>query len=92
MGWGSFEALAINRAHLAQNGETTMVTSVYAGLLALLFCWLSINVIKYRRLHQVSLGDGGFDDLIRARSAQGNAAEYLPIIIILLFLIGMSYM
>ncbi|WP_158967483.1 MAPEG family protein [Paraglaciecola sp. L3A3] len=63
----------------------TPITAFYAGLLGILFLYLSILVIRGRRATKISLGDGGdkhFQQLIRAH---GNFSEYTPVILILLF-------
>lgn len=67
-----------------------MVSSIYASILALLIVWLSLNVIKLRRANKVILGDGGVNELEYAIRAQGNAAEYIPITLILLVLLELS--
>jgi uncharacterized protein len=67
-----------------------MVSSIYAGILALLIVWLSLKVIKLRRSKKVILGDGGETDLQYAIRAQGNATEYIPISLILLVLLELS--
>jgi uncharacterized membrane protein YecN with MAPEG domain len=46
--------------------------------------FLSLKVINLRRLHKISIGDGGNRHLQSAISAQMNAVEYLPIGLILL--------
>ncbi|MFA0086817.1 MAPEG family protein [Vibrio sp. E150_011] len=61
-----------------------MVTALYASLLAILMIWLSIQVIKQRRSNQVAYADGGVEGLQIARSAHGNAVDYIPITIILM--------
>ena len=58
---------------------------IYAVVLALLIVWLSLNVIKIRRHHQVPFGDGDSPMLQVARAAHSNATEYIPISLILLF-------
>lgn len=63
-----------------------LVTSLTAGLLALLLVALSIRISMLRMRHRVSLGDGGHDDLQRAIRAHGNTAEHAPIFILLLLL------
>lgn len=63
-----------------------MIVTLYAGLLALLFVFLSLNVIRLRRGAHISLGDGGNDVLQRRIRAQGNLAEYGPLGLLLLFL------
>lgn len=60
------------------------VTGLYAGLCAVLMVVLSLRVIASRKANRVSLGSGGVDGLERRIRAQGNAAEYLPIGLILL--------
>ena len=67
-----------------------MVSSIYAGILALLIVWLSLNVIKLRRTNKVRLGDGGVTQLQYAIRAQWNATEYIPITLILLALLELS--
>lgn len=64
----------------------TPITAFYAGLLAILFFYLSVLVIKGRWDKKIALGDGGdkhFQQLIRAH---GNFSEYTPICLILLFI------
>ena len=67
-----------------------MVTTIYAGLLALLIVWLSLRVIGLRRGRRIRLGDGGDPELQGAIRAQANATEYIPLSILLLFLLEMS--
>lgn len=62
------------------------ITAFYAGLAALWLIYLSGRVIGLRRSRRASLGDGGHDDLAHARAAHRNAAETLPIGLILLAL------
>ncbi|HUF56751.1 MAG TPA: MAPEG family protein [Thermohalobaculum sp.] len=62
------------------------ITAFYAGLAALWLIYLSGRVIGLRRSRRASLGDGGHDDLPHARAAHRNAAETLPIGLILLAL------
>jgi uncharacterized protein len=67
-----------------------VVSSIYAGILALLIVWLSLNVIKLRKAKEVRLGDGGEPELQLAIRAQGNPTEYIPISLILLILLELS--
>lgn len=64
-----------------------MHTSIYAGLCGLLMAWLTLQTIKVRRANKIKLGDGGNFELHSAIRAHGNFAEYMPITIILLFLL-----
>lgn len=52
--------------------------------------WLALQVVKYRRKHQISLGDGGIDELTRAIRAHGNFIEYVPLSLILLAMAEMN--
>lgn len=49
--------------------------------------WLAVQTIKARRANRVKLGDGGNFALQSVIRAQGNFAEYMPIVLILLFLL-----
>ncbi|QUJ69953.1 MAPEG family protein (plasmid) [Photobacterium sp. GJ3] len=66
-----------------------MTTSFFASVLALWLCWLSFQVIKARRRHQIGYGDGEgkAKDLQLACSAQSNAVNYIPIMLVLMFLL-----
>ncbi|CAK4074600.1 MAPEG family protein [Vibrio sp. 16] len=64
-----------------------MVTALYASILAGLMIWLSIEVIKQRRKAQIKYADGGVDALQVARSAHGNAVDYVPITLILMAMV-----
>jgi uncharacterized membrane protein YecN with MAPEG domain len=64
-----------------------MISVIYAVISALLIIYLSFEVIKTRRKHQISVGDGDYEELQTAQGAQSNAIEYLPIALILLFLL-----
>lgn len=60
------------------------ITSLYAGLLGLILVALTLRVVNGRRLHEVSLGDGGHADLLVAQRAHGNFVEFVPFIVVLL--------
>lgn len=64
-----------------------MITALYASLCGLLLVKLSLQVIGLRRRHRISLGDGGNAELQAAIRTQGNASEYIPIILILMLLL-----
>lgn len=67
-----------------------MITALYAIILTAILIWLAIEVIKQRRANQVKYADGGVLALQLARSAQGNAAEYIPITLILMALLEVN--
>ena len=60
------------------------VTALYAGLMGLWLLGLSFEVMRRRRRHNVSVGDGGVGALEQATRAHGNACEYVPVALILL--------
>ncbi len=62
------------------------ITSLYGGLLALLFVAVSARVIRFRQSNRVAVGDDGNSDLQYRIRVQANAAEYIPLGLILLAL------
>jgi uncharacterized protein len=60
------------------------ITTLFAGLLALLFIVLSVRVIGARRGAKVSIGDGGDKLLARRARVHANFAEYAPIALLLM--------
>jgi uncharacterized membrane protein YecN with MAPEG domain len=62
-----------------------MITGLYAALIALFYVRLSLIVVRLRRKYQVSLGDGGVEALQQAISVHGNASQYIPITLLLMF-------
>ncbi len=63
------------------------VIPLYAAVLGLIYVGLSFRTIALRRKQRLSLGDGGDKALNRAIRVHGNFAEYVPIGLILLFLL-----
>lgn len=61
------------------------IVSIYASILALLFVALSVRIIRLRQKLNLSLGDAGNTELIKAIRAQSNFAEYAPLALLLLF-------
>ena len=60
------------------------ITAIFAGLNALLLFLLATRVIGYRRTKQVAFGDKGDPGLQRVMRGHANAAEYIPLSLILL--------
>lgn len=58
------------------------VSALYTGLFLLLMLALAANVVRQRLRGQVSMGDGGNPTLAQAIRAHGNAAEYVPLVLI----------
>jgi uncharacterized membrane protein YecN with MAPEG domain len=62
------------------------ITALYAGILALIFVALGINVTRHRVKLRVALGDGGNPEMLRMIRLHGNAAEYIPFAVVLMAL------
>lgn len=62
------------------------ITPVYAALFALFYIFLSLRVALMRRSIQVSLGDGGNQQLAHRTRVHGNFIEYVPLVLILMAL------
>ena len=60
------------------------VTTVYAAIPALILMALAINVTLHRRKLRVGLGDGSNPVMLRMMRIHGNAAEYIPIAVLLM--------
>lgn len=69
-----------------------MISLFYAGWSLLLVLWLSVQVIRLRRLHQVAIGDGGHNDLQLAIRAHANALEYLPLALLMMFMLEQQHL
>jgi uncharacterized membrane protein YecN with MAPEG domain len=63
------------------------ITLILSSIMGFMCVWLALQVIKNRRKHKISMGDGGIEELKKAIRAHGNFIEYVPISLILL---GMS--
>lgn len=60
------------------------ITALYAGLNGLILLVLAIRVARQRGVSKVGIGTGGDATLERAARIHGNAAENIPIVLILL--------
>jgi hypothetical protein len=67
------------------------VTALYAGLLAILMVLLALRVIRLRWKFRVGLGDGGEKAMTRAIRIHGNAAEHVPVALILLLVAELNH-
>jgi len=66
-----------------------IITALYAGLAGLIYLWLTWSVITYRRSGNVSHGDDDNPKMAKSIRGHGNAAEQMPIILIMLGLTEM---
>lgn len=66
------------------------VTPLYAALCGLLLIVLAVRVIRLRQRHSVGIGDGGHADLGKAIRVHANFVEYVPLALLLLFLLELT--
>ena len=69
---------------------TGAVTGLYAALCALVLLALALRVSWVRQARGINLGDGGDPALQRAVRAHGNAAENMPLAVILLLAVELA--
>jgi uncharacterized membrane protein YecN with MAPEG domain len=67
-----------------------MITALYASICGLLVVFMAVRVSYMRGKQKVDLGDGGKDAMLRCIRIHGNAVEYIPISLILLFFLEMQ--
>lgn len=63
------------------------ITLTATGAAALLNFWLSLRVATLRSSENIWFGDGGHPKLTARMRAHSNFAEYVPIVLILIFLV-----
>src|SRR3954454_7781098 len=68
----------------------TAVTPLYAALLAGLYLFLTVRVVRFRRGHRIDMGDGGQKLMQRYVRAHANFAEYAPFGLLLLLLVELG--
>ena len=61
-----------------------MPVLLYLGIFSLMLPLLFINVVRFRFKTKTSLGDGGHEELIKARAMHSNFVETVPFILLLL--------
>lgn len=66
------------------------ITGLYAALFALLVIGLALRVMLLRRRNGLGLGDGGNRSVACAIRAHGNAAEYVPLALVLMLVLELN--
>ena len=66
------------------------VVALYAALLALLFVGLSVRTLRLRRRLRIAIGDAVNVAMLRAMRVHSNFAEYVPLSLVLLYLVEES--
>ena len=67
-----------------------MITSLYAGILGILFFKISIDTISVRRKNQISLGAGSENQILGLTSAHSNFTSYAIYLLLLLYLVEVN--
>ena len=80
--------MTIDAAIRGTPGETKhmplAITALYGAILGLIVIALAINVTMHRVKLRVPLGDGGNAQMQRMIRLHGNAAEYIPLAVVLM--------
>jgi uncharacterized membrane protein YecN with MAPEG domain len=66
------------------------IVAIYASLLAFLFVYLSVRTIRLRRSLGIGLGHAESPVMLRAMRVHANFAEYVPLALLLIFLVEAS--
>ena len=67
------------------------ITALYAGVCAFVLLALAARVIRLRWALKIGIGDGGERTLNRAIRVHGNAAEYVPIALVLMLVAELGH-
>jgi len=63
------------------------VLPVYAALFAFFFVALSLRTVRLRSSLRIAVGDSGNERMLRAMRVHANFAEYVPLSLLLIFLV-----
>ncbi len=66
------------------------IVLLYAALLALLFVGLSIRTLRLRRRLGIAIGDAGNESMLRAMRVHSNFAEYVPLSLLMIYLVEVT--
>jgi len=66
------------------------ITALYAGILTILILVFALRVVAIRRRDRVGLGDGGNAELLSRIRIHGNAAEYVPITLLMILILEIN--
>lgn len=67
-----------------------VISIFYLGINALLLMVLAAYIVYLRTTLKVNMGDGGHASLQRAIRVQGNALEYVPMVVVMMLALEMS--
>ncbi|MFZ6801334.1 MAPEG family protein [Undibacterium sp. Di24W] len=63
------------------------ILPIYAALCGVLFFYLSVRTIGLRRKLKIGIGASDNHEMLRAMRVHSNFAEYVPIVLILIYLV-----
>ena len=66
------------------------IVPVYTAIFGLMFIYLSIRVIKQRRIAKVSIGDGDNPALRKAIAVHNNFSQYVPLALLLITFVELN--
>lgn len=66
-----------------------LIAALYAGLNGLILIWLIFQVVRRRRSGKIVLGDGGDPEMTKVMRGHANAAETMPMALLMLALADM---
>jgi len=66
-----------------------VITPFYAAVLAVLFVGLGVRTLLLRRSLNIAVGDAGNQRMLRAMRVHSNFAEYVPLSLLLIYLVEM---
>lgn len=66
------------------------VTPLYSAILGLILLVLSVRTLRLRRELRIPIGDQGSPAMLRAMRVQANFVEYVPITLLLIFMLEMQ--
>ncbi len=64
-----------------------MITGLYAGILSLIYVFMSMRIVRLRYKYQMAFGEGAEVELSRAVRVHGNFIEYVPLALILMLML-----
>jgi uncharacterized membrane protein YecN with MAPEG domain len=67
--------------------QVTFITPIYAGFFGIMLVVLSWRVTKLRLKHESTMKEPGHSDLAAAVRAQGNLVEYIPLALLLMWML-----
>ena len=67
------------------------IVPIYAAIFGLMFIYLSICVIKQRRIAKVSIGDGDNPTLRKVIAVHNNFSQYVPLALLLIAFVELNH-